>query len=106
MQNLKHLDIFENFSINEYYDKLQGYSMLLNKERQEPSGFVVGDKVMYDFKNTNTGAVVQSMPGEVVEVYTDEDGNYVVVMKSESRTSWIFGTDDNKFHNLKDLRKI
>lgn len=106
MRNLKHLDLFENFSINEYYDKLQGYTMLGNADVQGKSGFVVGDKVMYDFKNTNTGAVVQSMPGEVVEVYTDESGNFVVVMKSESGTSWIFGTDDNKFHNLKDLRKI
>lgn len=106
MRNLKHLDLFENFSINEYYDKLQGYTMLGNADAQGGSGFVVGDKVMYDFKNTNTGAVVQSMPGEVVEVYTDKSGNFVVVVKSESGTSWIFGTDDNKFHNLKDLRKI
>ena len=106
MKDLRHLDIFENFSVNEYYDKLQGYTMHGNKDKQEGSGFAVGDKVVYDFKNTNTGAVVQSMPGEVIEVYTDEDGNYVVVMKSESGTSWIFGTDDNKFHNLKDLRKI
>ena len=106
MNSLKHLDIFENFSVNEYYDKLQGYTMHLNKDKQEDSGFSVGDKVEYDFKNTNTGAVVQSMPGEVVEVYTDKDGNYVVVMKSENGTSWVFGTDDNKFHNLEDLRKI
>jgi hypothetical protein len=65
-----------------------------------------GPKAEYDFKNTKTGEVVQSMPVEIVEVYKDDNGNYVVVGKSESGSNWVFGTDDNKFHSLDDLRKI
>jgi hypothetical protein len=108
MKNLRHLEVFETFAVNEYYTHphMQGYTMHGNKENQEGSGFVVGDKAEYDFKNTKTGEVVQSMPVEIVEVYKDDNGNYVVVGKSEGGTSWVFGTDDNKFHSLDDLRKI
>lgn len=102
---MKHIKIYEEYSLNEYYEHLKGYTMQGNKEKQEPSGYVVGDKVFYDFKNTKTGEVVQSMPGDVIEVYSSEDGDYVVVVKTENGTKWLFGSDDNKFHNMEDLRK-
>jgi len=108
MTSLRHLQLFEDFSLNEYHDHphLKGYVMLLNKEDQVPSGYSVGDKAEYDFKNVNTGEVVQSMPVEVIEIYKDPQDNFVVVGKSESGTSWLFGSDDSKFHSLSDLRLL
>lgn len=96
---LKYLSLFEGF-----HEDLNGYTYLGNKDKQEPSGFVVGDKVEFDHKNTK-GEVIQTVKGEVVDVCI-KDGKWAVVVEKEQYGKQVFGNDTTKFSDLKELRKI
>jgi len=117
---MKYLKLFENFKINEdkFHDNLNGYSLFMNKEKQEKSGFAKGDKVEFDFKKTD-GSIEQTVEGVVENVYGEAENpedaktkfdypikNWAVVVRT-SKSLWQFGSDESKFQwSLKDLRKI
>lgn len=100
MRNLKN---FESFINEGFYDDLNGYTLLGNKDKQEASGFVEGDKVHIQHKNLK-GEVIQEVPAQVDEIYSKE-GHWVVVVKKENGRQ-AFGTDSSKFADIKDLKKI
>jgi hypothetical protein len=119
--NMRHIKLYEDFnSLNEdkFRDNLNGYVMFLNKDKQAPSGFTVGDKVEFDFKKTD-GTVVQTVPGVVEEVLgepADKEAarnqydypvkNWAVVVRA-SNSLWQFGSDSSRFQSsLEDLRKV
>jgi hypothetical protein len=118
---MRHIKLYEDFnSLNEdkFRDNLNGYVMFLNKDKQAPSGFTVGDKVEFDFKKTD-GTVVQTVPGVVEEVLgepADKEAarnqydypvkNWAVVVRA-SNSLWQFGSDSSRFQSsLEDLRKV
>ena len=118
---MKHIKLFEDFRhLNEdkFNENLNGYVAFLNKEKQAPSGFVVGDKVEFDFKKTD-GTVIQTVPGVVEQILgepLDKEAarnqfdypikNWAVVVRS-SNSLWQFGSDGDRFQwSLEDLRKI
>jgi hypothetical protein len=103
MKKLKHLFLFESFvNENSFYDLIKGYAIQMNKEEQVKSGFVVGEEVEWDFKN-NKGEVVQTSGGKVEQVGKSNDGKYIVVIQGEL-SKLVFGSEE-KFHDIKDLRK-
>ena len=102
MRKLKHVKLFEGFINEGFHEDISGYTLLGNKDKQELSGFVVGDKVEFDHKNVR-GEVIQTVGGEVTDVYT-KDGKWAVVVRKENGTQ-VFGNDTNKFSDLKELRK-
>lgn len=101
---MKNLKTFESFINEGFWDDLNGYTSLGNKDKQEPSGFVVGDKVHHLHKNLK-GEVIQEVPAVVDEVLLSKDGNWAIIVKKENGRQ-TFGTDTNKFADIKDLKKV
>ena len=87
-----------------FYAELSGWTSLGNKDKQKESGFVEGDKVAFDTKNTKTGEVIETVEGIIDGVYY-KDNQWAVVMKKKSG-NMIFSTDTSKFADIKRLRKI
>lgn len=114
---LKHLQLFETFSINEnFYDDLKGYTMYGNKEKQIESGFVVGDRVEYDYEDVQ-GNPVQTVDGLVDMVFGQPENpnswnspikNWVVVVKMPNGNKLVVGTDttSNRWGDIKDLHNL
>jgi len=99
---MKYIKLFESFINEGHHEDMNGYTYLGNKDRQQPSGFVVGDKVEFDHKNLK-GEVIQTVPGVVTDVCI-KDGKWAIIVKKELG-SQVFGDDTEKFTDLRELRK-